>query len=219
MAPQSVQQTSDDAARFKAAPVTTMTRPQRWDTPFGPDTTDADVQALLERPDIAAIDAEAFPGNVPISGILRNDTRIVQFTEGDIVVREGDYGNSAFLILEGTLRVVVAPNLPRHLLGRLAVSKKGFFEALTQLWTNRWIPEVRDVGSYTGKGLRSETDKTEARVFLQDVPAILDKHRTAALAEGQLFGELAALGRIPRAVTVFAETDATLLEIRWQGLR
>ena len=199
--------------------ITTMTRPQRWDTPFGPDMTDADVPALLERPEIAAIDAEAFPGKVPLTGILRYDTRIVRHAEGDIVVREGDYGNSAFLILEGTLRVVVAPSLPRHLLGRQAVSKKGFFEALTQLWTNRWIPEVRDVGRYTSKGLRGDTDKREARVFLQDVPAILDKHRTAALVEGQLFGELAALGRIPRAVTVFAETDATLLEIRWQGLR
>jgi Fe-S-cluster-containing dehydrogenase component len=39
------------------------------------------------------------------------------------------------------------------------------------------------------------------------------------MVEGALFGELAALGRIPRTTTIFAETSATLLEIRWQGLR
>ena len=34
-----------------------------------------------------------------------------------------------------------------------------------------------------------------------------------------MFGELAALTRSPRTATVFAEKEATLLEIRWQGLR
>ena len=34
-----------------------------------------------------------------------------------------------------------------------------------------------------------------------------------------MFGELAALGRTPRAATVICSEDAELLEIRWQGLR
>src|SRR5206468_3063335 len=111
----------------------------------------------------------------------------------------GDYGNSAFLVLEGKLRVVLAPGLPRELLGRQETQKKGFFEALAQLWRNPWIPEVRDVRRYSGKGLRANgQDAGQAHTFVQDVPAILDKHKTAKLFPGQIFGELAALGRVPR---------------------
>ena len=199
--------------------VATMARPQRWSTPFGADMTDEDVITLLKRSDIAAIEADNFPKHTPLSGVFRNDTRIVKFRSGDLVVREGDYGNSAFLVMEGSLRVVIAPELPQTLLGRQAARKKGFFEALTQLWTNSRVPEVREISQYQSQGLRGGGDSANARVFLQDVPAVMDEHRTAKLENGALFGELAALGRVPRTATVFAEEDATLLEIRWQGLR
>jgi Fe-S-cluster-containing dehydrogenase component/CRP-like cAMP-binding protein len=56
-------------------------------------------------------------------------------------------------------------------------------------------------------------------VFLQDVPAILDRHKTVRLETGEMFGEIAALSRTPRTATVFADADTRLLEIRWQGLR
>ena len=196
-----------------------MARPQRWDEPFGPDMTDADVAMLMERSEIRAIQAEKFPAHTPLAGILKNDTRIVRYKSGDIVVREGDYGSSAFLVIEGKVRVVVAPGLPKELLGRQITRRKTFFESLSQLWTNRWVPEIRDTKRYQQKGLRKGGDVQDTHVFLQDVPAILDSQKTAELGEGALFGELAALGRIPRTATVFAETDATLLEIRWQGLR
>ena len=95
-----------------------MARPQRWSTPFGEEMTDEDVDTLLQRPDIAAIEADNFPKHTPLSGVLRNDTQIIKFRSGDIVVREGDYGNSAFLVMSGSLRVVLAPELPQNLLGR-----------------------------------------------------------------------------------------------------
>lgn len=202
-----------------AAGKTTMERPQRWSTPFGSEMTPEDVDTLLLRPDIAAIEADNFPKHTPLHGVLLNDTRIVRYRSGDIVVREGDYGNSAFLVMHGSLRVVLAPELPQSLLGRQASRRKGFFEALTQLWGNSQVPELRDVARYQGQGLRDGTDSTGTRVFLQDVPAVLDEHRTAKLEYGALFGELAALGRIPRTATIFAEEDSVLLEIRWQGLR
>ena len=34
-----------------------------------------------------------------------------------------------------------------------------------------------------------------------------------------MFGEIAALGRTQRSATVFAQGEAELLEIRWQGFR
>src|SRR5262245_9823094 len=72
-------------------------RPQRWDEPFG-EMTDRDVDALLRIEPFHSIDVDAFPASLPLRGILLGDTRIVRYQAGDVVVREGDYGNSAFLI-------------------------------------------------------------------------------------------------------------------------
>lgn len=203
------------------ANVAMIARPQRWDAPFGPEMAEADVERLMALPEFADIDAESFPKHTPLEGILRNDTRILRYRPGDIVVREGDYGNSAFLVVTGKLRVVITPALPRNLIGRQASKKKNFFEALGQLWSNRAMPEVRDTSRYGRQPVRKEgsQEQTDARVFLQDIPAVLDKHNTAQLGPSTLFGELAALGRVPRTATIFAEEEAELLEIRWQGLR
>ena len=200
--------------------ITTQSRPQRWDEPFGADMTDADVERLLSVPEVKAIEAEKFPSRISLAGILRNDSRIVRYKVGDIVIREGDYGNSAFLILKGKLRVVLAPGLPGEMLGRTKIQKKNFWQALKQLWTKKKFPEFRDVQRYSQKErLRENADPKSAHVFLQDVPTILDSNKTAILQEGSLFGELAALGRTPRTSTIFSENDSEVLEIRWQGLR
>ena len=203
-----------------------LTRPQRWDSPFDPEMGESDIASLMERPPIAAISAEAFPDHTPLAGILQNDTRIVHYEAGDIVVREGDYGNSAFLILSGKLRVLVG-DYPDALLGRSTTGKKGFFATISQIWNNSTIPEVRETEKYgsqtlrsaDSRGARSRKRDASKRVFVQDIPAILEECPTVEMGEDEIFGELAALGRIPRTATIFAETDATLLEIRWQGLR
>ncbi len=200
--------------------ITTQSRPQRWDQPFGSEMTDADVERLLGVPEIQAIEADKFPSRISLEGILRNDARIMKYKAGDIVIREGDYGNSAFLVLNGSLRVVLAPGLPGEMLGRRKIQKKNIWQALKQLWTQKTSPEFRDIQRYDHKsGLRESAVPGSSHVFLQDVPAVLDSNKTAVLEGGALFGELAALGRTPRTSTIFAETDSELLEIRWQGLR
>ena len=210
------------------ATTATLARPQRGDQPFGPDMTDDDVAMLRRLPELAGIEPEKFPPHTSLDSILKTDTRIMRYDVGDIVVREGDYGNSAFLILDGTCRVILAPGLPRSQLGRQETTRKGFFEALAQLWKNKRVPEVRNYAAAQSrddkvrdaKGREDRgRDDNKGRTFLQDIPAILNEHKTAQLGRGLLFGELAALGRIPRTATVFAETEAVLLEIRWQGLR
>lgn len=194
--------------------------PQRWDEPFGADMTDKEVHSLLQLPLFTDFSSSLFPSHTPLEGILKNDTRIVHFESGDIVVREGDYGNSAFIVLEGDLRVFVGQNTPQDVLGRQSLKQRGFFSALSQLWANSSVPETRDISRYGGQTLRSEKAGDEPqRVFVQDIPAVLDEYRTAKLSEGAVFGELAALGRIPRTATIFAESNARLLEVRWQGLR
>ena len=61
----------------------------------------------MERPEISAIDALRFPRSVPLEGIIKNDCRLVKFKPGEIIIREGDYGNSAFLVISGKATVVI----------------------------------------------------------------------------------------------------------------
>ncbi|MEX2214698.1 MAG: cyclic nucleotide-binding domain-containing protein, partial [Phycisphaeraceae bacterium] len=205
-----------------AESTTAIDRPQRWDVPFGPEMTERDVHWLLSIEPFKSIDPHKFPASTPLEGILHNDTRIVKYKSGDLIVREGDYGHSAFLILEGKVRVVLE-NLPPSVLGRQERRRKGFFESLAQWWRNPSLPEVRSVKKYqsarTGGATAQRAAGDGTRIFLQDIPAIIGKHKTVELKEGTFFGELAALGRIPRAATVFADGDCEMLEIRWQGLR
>ncbi len=205
--------------------LTRISRPQRWDVPFDLAMGEAEVARLLELAPLSTFDETRFPSTIPLRGILRNDTRLRHFEPGDIIVREGDYGSSAFLILSGSVRVML-DSLPAGQLGRRPPQKKGFLESIAQLWSQPKYPEVRD---YAGGKLMSSADAgsirsrqstgAEVRVFLQDVPGVLEKNHTAQLGEGELFGEIAALARTPRTATVIAESPAELLELRWQGLR
>ena len=50
--------------------------------------------------------------------------------------------------------------------------------------------------------------------------AVKSRRLTAEMFTGEFFGEIAALSRMARTSTIFADSDdAELLEIRWQGLR
>jgi len=78
-----------------------ISKPRRWDVPFSKDMTEADVDLLMKHPPFNRIDESKFPASVPLRGILLNDAQLRRFDDGDIVVREGDYGNSAFVIVTG----------------------------------------------------------------------------------------------------------------------
>lgn len=196
-------------------------RPQRWDKPFSDTMTDEVVDRLLTTEPFNRVDESRFRSSLSLRDILKNDTRLIPCQPGDIVVRKGDWGSSAFFILDGNMRVEIEPpesSLPASTLGRREVSRKSLFEALSQLWSNHRTPEFRKIAkAATGVGQRSSGDRTQ--IYLEDVSAVLDKYRTVTINSGQFFGEIAALGRSPRVATVFSEGEGELLEIRWQGLR
>ena len=199
-----------------------VTRPKRWDVPFGDAMREADVDELLKVEPFASIDPERFPISLPLRGILKNDTRVSRYQDGDIVVREGDYGNSAFLVLQGNVSVVLE-SLDPAALGRQPPAKQGVLRSLSRLWKNPKLPEVRQQFSSDSKLVASDRqpveDLAQTRVFLQDVPRALAGARSITLQAGEIFGELAALTRTPRSATVVANGSIFLLEIRWQGLR
>jgi Fe-S-cluster-containing dehydrogenase component/CRP-like cAMP-binding protein len=192
-----------------------MKRPERWETPFGESMTDADVAELLQRAPFSTMEPANFPASLSLAAILRNDARIVTYRDGEMIIREGDYGSSAFLILSGTVQVVLR-NLPQQMLGRSSPQKNGWLSTLARWWHKSSYPEVR-----RGLGSAEQGSGMLARphIFLQDIPALLGPDDTLHLHDGELFGELAALTRTPRSATVLSVGTTRLLEIRWQGLR
>jgi Fe-S-cluster-containing dehydrogenase component/CRP-like cAMP-binding protein len=194
-----------------------VTRPQRWNEPFGV-MPDAAIDRLLRVEPFRSIDAAAFPPSLPLREILRGDMRLVNYETGDVIVREGDYGNSAFLILAGTVRVVLE-RLDPKLLGREERPQRSWIRAIAQLWQNSRVPEARTSVGSSVLGANVREEEGQARMFVQDVPRLLSEKGTARLSEGEIFGELAAMSRTPRSATVLADGRVTLLEIRWQGLR
>ena len=206
--------------------ITAMNRPKRWDQPFDPEMRFEQAEILMARPEFSKIDESRFPAATPLFDILMNDCRVTDYEAGELIIREGDYGDSAFLLLTGRLRVVSKPGLPPHILGRASIRKKNIFAILRQIWRRYRFPEMRKYDSHLAQG----TEDVRVNLFIAegaksvfdfgpDEIKLNDKYKSVLLEEGAIIGEIAALGRVQRTATVYAETKITLLEIRWQGLR
>lgn len=183
--------------------------------------TEEQIDQLLETDAFRQIDASGFRRSLPLRDILRNDVRILDYQPGDLVVRHGDWGSSAFYVLSGSVRVELghgdnsSDNLIR---GFASPRKKSLLQSLAQLWRNSRTAEVRTVhGEH--ESVRTRSVGRTTRVYIEDVAAVIEKNRTVRLEPGHWFGEIAALGRTQRVASVFAEDTVQLAEIRWQGLR
>ena len=110
------------------------------DAPFDPEFTDDDAVRLREA---APFRDTSLPAD-KLRRILRNHTRLRRFQPGELVVRAGDYGSSAFLILSGAVRVVLNPGLPATVLGRRESRRRSVWRTIAQLWYSSADPEVRN---------------------------------------------------------------------------
>ena len=140
-----------------------LDRPQRWDAAFDPEMLDANVDRLLSIAPFSHMKPESFPARLPLRDILKHDTRVHTYRRGEIVMREGDYGTSAFLVLSGVVRVVLGPGLPASVLGRRLSFRKNIFKAVAQLWAYQKAPESfslrdlkKDLSARARAGRRSQ---------------------------------------------------------------
>ena len=196
-------------------------RPKRWDQPFGPDLTDADIERILAMAPFDGMDQSRFAPSATLRDIIRNDARLVSFESGDLILRSGDHGTSTFFVMSGTVRVVLPPGLPNTLLGRAQPEQKTVWQSLAQVWSRPKLPEVRDIAKLDLKTATDTrvTQQGETRTRITDVDDICERYKTVTLGETEMFGEIAALTRAPRTSTIFAQGRVELLEIRRPGIR
>ncbi len=179
-------------------------RPKRWDKPFGDNMSNENVARVLSSAALNKLNAENFNSGLPLSGIIANDTRLVSYQAGEVVMRKGEYGGSAFLFLSGEVCVILkdfetpqSPNQNRFNFFKPKQETELEFELFNQV--NEEQP------------LKISTEFQE---FLQQNPKY-----SFTLQDESFYGEVAALVRGTREATLFAQSNLEVLEIRWQGLR
>lgn len=205
-----------------------LSRKKRWSEPFG-DMEPSDISEVLRTelfrricPDYESarkVLFQSFGTDVSIYGILQNDTRIHTYEEGEIVVRKGDYGNSAFFLMDGALALIFSPDLPPSVLGQRESRKEGFLSSIANNLKTymspsapeyQWAPKDEEE-IVEGKGVLPEPYFSEIKE-----PS---KYETGPIKSGAIFGEVSAIYRTPRSATIIASCESRVLEIRWQGLR
>ena len=120
-----------------------------------------------------------------------------RFKEGEIICREGEYGSTAFYILEGKAEIFIDSPMA-HV--RTEGGATGFFSKLTSI--------------LAGKKQEASNAHHGKRTIPIDAPVDLPyDHPVAELGPGDLFGEMTCMSLYPRSATVRAGTDCTMLEM------
>jgi CRP-like cAMP-binding protein/Fe-S-cluster-containing hydrogenase component 2 len=125
-----------------------------------------------------------------------NAIRKRTFKPGEVICKEGDYGSTAFYILDGQAEVFLTSPLA-HVRTK---GHKGFF---SKLKTVMEAPSHSQASNQPHK----EYIPTDGPV---DLPY---DNRLATLGAGDLFGEMTCMNFYPRSATVRAKTACTVLEM------
>src|SRR5260370_22546536 len=120
-----------------------------------------------------------------------------RFRAGEVICREGEFGSTAFYILEGQAQVAISTPIA-HV--KTQGGAQGFFKRLTSVLVGR------------------EEDKREEEPRDRTIPidASVDLsygNPVAELGPGDLFGERTCMNFYPRSATVRAESDVVAFEM------
>jgi CRP-like cAMP-binding protein/Fe-S-cluster-containing dehydrogenase component len=119
------------------------------------------------------------------------------FLAGALICREGEFGSTAFYIVEGKAKVSISSPIA-HV--KTQGGAKGFFKRLTSTLTPR--EDDRREG------------ETRDRIIPIDASVDLSyENPVAELGPGDLFGEMTCMNFYPRSATVRAETDVVAYEM------
>ena len=119
------------------------------------------------------------------------------FRKGEVTCREGEFGSTAFYIIEGHARVSISSPIA-HV--KTQGGAKGFFKHLTSTLVGRDEDKREDEA-------RDRTIPIDASVDLSY------GHPVADLGPGDLFGEMTCMNFYPRSATVVAESDVVAYEM------
>src|SRR5271154_3909886 len=120
-----------------------------------------------------------------------------RYRKGELICREGEFGSTAFFIVEGTAQVAISTPIA-HV--KTQGGAQGFFKRLTSVLVGR------------------EEDKREEEARDRTIPidASVDLsygNPVAELGPGDLFGEMTCMNFYPRSATVKAESDVVAYEM------
>jgi CRP-like cAMP-binding protein/Fe-S-cluster-containing dehydrogenase component len=169
--------------------------------PTGALTNRAVVKSHMEG---ATVDPDFLVGlpvfeNVSGTFLKLNQNAIVQrqFKAGEVICREGEFGATAFYILDGTAEVYLASPIA-HV--KTEGGAHGFFSKLKSLLTPREEDERKE-------------ESTQAYIPIDASVDLPYQNPIAELGVGELFGEMTCMSYYPRSATVRAKTDCTMLEM------
>ncbi len=187
---------------------------------WNPEMTDLDIETVLSCDLFSNIDQDNFPPNRSLEDIVCEHTRLIEYKQSEIIIRAGDYGNSAFLIINGKIDIIFPTRYSNRIFGQSAPQPTNWFKEISKLWRNPSYPEVRQKKQSLPTKIDIEADIDRHRVYVKNYSKAVEQLKDSIVNKitGEMFGETAALSRSPRTAHVIAATDSVLLEIRWQGL-
>ncbi len=197
---------------------------------FDPQMASVDLDSILNYPPFSDIDATRFPnGTNSIATILRQDCRLRTYRPGDVLIRKGEYSNSAYIVLRGGVQIILDDlefNADANEAGqfwslwqRLVASVAGPSAGNALRRINRSARQTHLAGKAADGKLGLRDDDTRAQTYLQDIDAVVRGSRSEPITAGGIFGEMAAMTRSANDYTAVALESTTVLEVRWQGLR